>query len=45
MAKKPAGADRPDDYKRFAGLDKENDINSGALDTITPQSAKKNKTR
>lgn len=31
MTKKTTGADRPDDYKRFSGLDKGYDTKKGSL--------------
>ncbi|WP_174731249.1 hypothetical protein [Mesobacillus harenae] len=44
MAKGSVGKDRPDDYKRFAGIDKEYDSKSGTIDTA-PQSTKERKHR
>jgi hypothetical protein len=40
VAKNKVGTDRPDDYKRFSGLDKGYDIKFGGV-PATPQTAKK----
>jgi hypothetical protein len=41
MAKNQKGENRPNDLGRFAGISKEYDIETGALDTAVPQSYRK----
>jgi hypothetical protein len=42
MAKNQKGEDRTNDLGRFAGISKEYDLETGALDTAVPQSQRKN---
>ncbi|EAR68002.1 Uncharacterised protein [Mycobacteroides abscessus subsp. abscessus] len=41
MAKNQKGEDRTNDLGRFAGISKEYDFETGALDTAVPQSQRK----
>ncbi|MGD6844002.1 hypothetical protein ACQCVH_15935 [Bacillus infantis] len=41
MAKNQKGEDRTNDLGRFAGISREYDFETGALDTAVPQSQKK----